>query len=273
MPQQWRKNFGYCIGILWFDVFRIRRRTAIENISRAFPDWSNAKVVSTARRSLIEQGYLIGDFAEMAFISKEDLLAKVQIKNSHYISDALKLNKGVFLLALHMSNGDYGIASLSANGFPLHLITKRFKSKWLDDLWFRIRGRFGTRFIEARNSSFDILKAVRANEVVIFVLDQFMGAPLGVRTHFFAQPTGTAVGLALFARKTQTPVVPTYAQRQNDGSLIVTCLPPIPFEEKNDKDSTLQFMTQKYTDMIEQIIKTCPDQWLWIHRRWKTFND
>ncbi|MCC6138856.1 MAG: lysophospholipid acyltransferase family protein [Bdellovibrionaceae bacterium] len=272
LPKPLRTAWGYTIGILWFDVFRIRRKIAIENVARAFPDWPKDKVIATARRSLIEQGYLLSDFAEMAFITKENLMEKVKIKDRHYIDQALKENKGAFLLALHMSNGDYGIASLAAHGFPLHLITKRFKSKWLDDLWFKIRGRFGTRFINDRSSSFDILKAVKANEVVIFVLDQFMGPPHGVKTTFFGHPTGTAFGLALFARKTQAPVIPTYAQRLPDGSLLVTCLPPVLFEEKNDKDATLQFMTQKYTDTIEEIVKTCPEQWLWIHRRWKSFN-
>lgn len=273
LPYSVRKGVGVLIGLLWFDVLRIRRKIAIENIKKAFPEWSEVQVLKTARRSLVEQGYLITDFAEMAFISEEKLKQKVKLKNRHYLDEALKQNKGVFLLALHMSNGDYGIASLAAHGYPVHLITKRFKSQWLDDLWFRIRGRFGTTFIADRNSSYDILKVVRAKEIVIFVLDQNMGPPLGVRTNFFGHPTGTAVGLALFARKTQVPVIPTYAQREPDGSLVVTCLPSIPFEEKTDKDDTLQFMTQKYTDKIEEIVKTCPEQWLWIHRRWKPFNE
>lgn len=272
-PSKVRYFLGYCFGILWFDVFRVRRRVAIENICIAFPDWTQDKVVRTARRSVIEQGYLIADFAEMAFISEKVLQQKIKFNNIENLENALQQNRGVFLLALHMSNGDYGIAGLSARGYPINLITKRFRSQWLDDLWFRIRGRFGTKFIAARDSSYDILKAVRSKEVVIFVLDQFMGPPLGLRTQFFGHTTGTAFGLALFARKTQAPVVPTFIQREADGTFRLTCLPAVPFEEKTSKDDTLQFMTQKYTDTIEDIVRKCPEQWLWIHRRWKPFND
>lgn len=272
LPTSLRKAWGYLLGVLWFDVFRIRRKIAIENVRRAFPDWPESKIVSTARRSLLEQGYLIADFAEMGFLSREELLKKVKIVGLDNFEQALAKNKGVFILALHMSNGDYGIAALSAMGYPMNLITKRFKSKWLDDVWFKIRGRFGTQFIAARDSSYDILKAIRGKGAVIFVLDQFMGPPLGVKTTFFGHPTGTAVGLALFARKTQAPVIASYVQRQDDGSLLLHFLPEIPFEEKSDKEATLQFMTQRYTDTIEQVVRTCPEQWLWIHRRWKTFN-
>ncbi len=229
-------------------------------------------MVATARRSVLEQGYLIADFTEMGFLSKDQLFGKIEVVGRENLDRAVAQNKGVFLLALHVSNGDYGIAWLSAMGYPMHLITKRFKSKWLDDLWFRIRGRFGTHFIEARNSSFEILKAIRSKEIVIFVLDQFMGPPLGVKTTFFGHPTGTAMGLALFARKTEAPVIPSYIERKDDGSFRLHFLPEVPFEEKSDKEATLQFMTQRYTDTIESIVKTCPGQWLWIHRRWKAFN-
>lgn len=272
LPASWRRAWGYFLGILWFDVFRIRRRIALENVRRAFPEWPEDKVISTARRSLLEQGYLIADFAEMGFITRENLLKKVKVVGLENLDQALAQNKGAFILALHMSNGDYGIATVSALGYPMHLITKRFKSKWLDDLWFKIRGRFGTRFIADRNSSYDILKAIRGKGAVIFVLDQFMGPPLGVKTTFFGHTTGTAFGLALFVRKTQAPVIPSYVQRQEDGSLVLHFLSEVPFEEKSDKEDTLQFMTQKYTDTIESIVRTCPEQWLWIHRRWKTFN-
>lgn len=272
LPKPLRKAWGYSIGFLWFDVFRVRRKVAIENIKLAFPKWPEKKVESVARRSLIEQGYLLGDFAEMAFLNKAQVLEKVEFVNKDIFENALAENKGVYVLALHMSNGDFGIAALSAKGYPMHLITKRFTAKWLDDIWFRIRGRFGTHFIAARDSSYDILKAIKAKEAVIFVLDQFMGPPLGVKTIFFGHQTGTAFGLALFVRKTQSPVVPAFIHRLNDGNFKLTFLPAVPFEEKNSKDETLQFMTQKYTDTIEQIVRTCPEQWLWIHRRWKTFN-
>lgn len=272
LPAWCRRAWGYFLGVLWFDVFRIRRRIAIENVRRAFPDWSEKKVVATARRSVLEQGYLIADFAELGFITREQLFQKVEVIGRENLDRALAKDKGVFLLALHVSNGDFGIAWTAAQGYPTYLITKRFKSKWLDDLWFKLRGQFGTHFIEARNSSYDILKAIRNKGVVIFVLDQFMGPPLGVKTTFFGHPTGTAMGLALFARKTEAPVVPSYIERKEDGSFRLHFLPEVPFEEKSDKDVTLQFMTQRYTDTIENIVKTCPEQWLWIHRRWKAFN-
>ncbi|MCB9073083.1 MAG: lysophospholipid acyltransferase family protein [Bdellovibrionaceae bacterium] len=273
MPRCLRRSWGQGVGFLWFDVLRIRRRVAMENIRACFPDWDNKRVEQTARRSLFEMGETLSEFPELAFISKDNLLKRVQFQNLHIVDEALQQKKGVLFLGLHLANGDYGIAALSALGYDVHLISKRFTSAWLDKLWFTIRGRFGTQFIAPRDSSYDILKALRKNGIVIFVLDQFMGPPLGVRTTFFGRPTGTAFGLALFARKTQAPVIPCYSHRKQNGDLEVHFLPPVPFMEKEDKNTTLQFMTQKYTDTIESIVRLYPEQWMWIHRRWKPFND
>jgi Kdo2-lipid IVA lauroyltransferase/acyltransferase len=272
-PRWSREVFGYGLGILWFDILRIRRRVAIDNITASYPDWNKRKIIQTARRSVIEMGLTLSEFSELAFIEQEKLLSRVEFVDLHILDEALQKEKGVFILGLHMANGDYGISALSAKGYPMYLISKRFSVQWIDKLWFDIRGRFGTRFIAPRKSSYDILKTVRKNGVVIFVLDQFMGPPLGVKTTFFGRSTGTAFGLALFAQKTQTPVIPSYSYRKKDGTLAVTFMPEVPFEEKGDKNATLQFMTQRYTDTIESVVRKHPEQWMWIHRRWKLFND
>jgi Kdo2-lipid IVA lauroyltransferase/acyltransferase len=143
----------------------------------------------------------------------------------------------------------------------------------LDDIWFSVRGRFGTQFIAPRNSSYEILKALKSKGCVIFVLDQFMGPPLGVKTEFLGRETGTAMGLALFAHKTGAPVVPCYTRRKADGRYVVCFEPEVPFEDFDDKNKNVQYMTQKYTDRIEAIVRKYPEQWMWIHRRWKVFRE
>jgi Kdo2-lipid IVA lauroyltransferase/acyltransferase len=264
---------GEFIGFLWFDVFRIRRKLVVDSIQRCFPDWDTKKVFTTGRQSLKSMGISIIEFIDLAFMKKEELLERVTIEGEENLQAALAPGKGALLLGAHMSNGDVGIAGMSARGYPMYLISKRFSSQWLDELWFRIRGRFGTQFISPRNSSYDILKALRNKGAVIFVLDQFMGPPLGVRTTFFGRPTGTAVGLALFAERAKAPVIPCFARREKSGRYVVSFGKAIPFEDQGDKNTTLQYMTQKYTDKIEEMVRAYPEQWMWLHRRWKAFNE
>jgi KDO2-lipid IV(A) lauroyltransferase len=270
----WFKEFlAAGIGILWFDILRIRRAVALSNIPNAFPEVSLKKATQIARASVIQMGRTIVDFNTLVWISPTQLRKSVEFEGLDYIDKALQQNKGVIVLGCHIANGDFGVLALSNFGYPMHLISKRFSNLWLDDIWFSVRGRFGTQFIAPRNSSYEILKALKKNACVIFVLDQFMGPPLGARTVFFGRETGTAMGLALFAQKTGAPVVPCYSKRREDGRYVVCFEPEVPFEDVGDKNKNVQYMTQKYTDRVEAIVRRYPEQWLWIHRRWKVFRE
>ena len=175
------------------------------------------------------------------------------------------------MLNLHLGNGDLSLACLAKMGFPVTLISKHVKSQWLNEIWFGMRERVGMKFIPEEKSSFQILRALHNNAVVVFVLDQFMGPPAGVKTEFFGRDTGTASGLAAFARRTKSPVIPGYTYRQTDGRMAVVFDPPFAANLSEDIKGDVGRMTQIYTNKIEQIIRQHPDQWIWLHRRWKTF--
>lgn len=271
MPHWVQKRIVIFISILWYDILRVRRKLVYENIQRCFPDWPKEKVASVARYTFFNQAQMVVDFANMLFMKPDDILNNCSFENKHILQNALLEKKGVILLGCHLSNGDYGIAALSQSGNPIHLVAKRFSNKKLDQLLYKARHRFGTKSIAPRRSSFDILKALKNNAVVIFVLDQFMGPPIGVKTTFFGHETGTALGLALFAEKTKAPVLPCYAYRKKDGSYCVKFEDPIPFVYEGDRDESLQKMTQKYNDKLEEVAREYPEQWLWLHRRWKVF--
>lgn len=271
LPKFVQNAIAYTIGILWFDVIRLRRNLVLENIKRCFPEWSDAQVKKVARASFVNQGQLIIDFANMMFMKPSEILKSCSLENKEIFEKALAEKKGVMLLGNHLSNGDYGIAALSQYGYPMYLVAKHFSSSSLDKLLYDTRYRFGTKSIEPRRSSFDILKALKAEAAVIFVLDQFMGPPLGVATTFFGHPTGTAMGLALFAERTQASVIPCYAYRKPDRSYCVRFEEPVPFVAAVTHEETLQKMTQAYNDRLEKIARQYPEQWLWLHRRWKVF--
>jgi Kdo2-lipid IVA lauroyltransferase/acyltransferase len=271
LPRSLQKLAAYAIAFLWHDILRLRRQLVRDNIRKCFPAWTEEQVHKIGWQSFLNQGTLIVDFANMLFMKPENILKNCTFENRDIFDRAIAEKKGVLLLGSHLSNGDYGIAALAQSGLPLHLVAKRFTNKSLDRLLYDARLRFGTKSIAPRNSSFDILKALKKNEVVIFVLDQFMGPPLGVSTTFFGHPTGTAMGLALFAERTKAPVLPCYAYRKNDGSYCVRFEEAIPLVTADSKDEFLQKMTQVYNDKLELVARKYPGDWLWLHRRWKVF--
>lgn len=273
LPRSARESIGDAIGFLWFDALKIRRQVAIDNVGIAFPELPLEERTRIARESLHHMGRTIVEYALFPFFRRKDIDRHFVFDGEHHVKEALAQGKGVIFLTLHLGNGDFAIAALSRLGWPVNLISKEFKARWLNDLWFGMRAKHGTRFISPEKSSFEILRALRRNEIVVFVLDQFMGPPIGVRTKFFGKETGTAAGLSLMAGRTGAPVVPCYTYRRADGKQVAAFEAAIPYQDDSLREKNISVMTQIYTDKIEAIVRRYPEQWMWIHRRWKEFRD
>jgi KDO2-lipid IV(A) lauroyltransferase len=120
-----------------------------------------------------------------------------------------------------------------------------------------------------RELPFKILKALKDQRCVAFVIDQFMGKPYGIESTFFGYKTGSPVGLSVFANKSQAPVVPIHCYRDSEGVFNIVFSPEVPFEKTEQKDNQLLHMSEKYNRVVESLILKHPEQWMWIHRRWK----
>ncbi|MCC6276554.1 MAG: lysophospholipid acyltransferase family protein [Oligoflexia bacterium] len=271
VPRNTQIVFGNVLGLFWFYVVPIRRAVAIENISLAFPEWPRSKVRSLALKNF--QNYALG-FLELLMIpgfNRAVFEKLVVVEGWTHYEKARSQAQGVFLLTLHLGSWELMSACQAHLGIPLHVITKKFKAGSLNQAWVDLRVGHGIKLIAEEKTTFQILRAIRQNEVVGFILDQFMGPPVGVRTKFFGRETGTAASLALFVDRTRAPVVPVYNVRDPNGKIRIVFEPPIEFVEQGGTEQNISFMTQVYTSKIEEVVRRYPDQWLWIHRRWKPF--
>lgn len=273
MPEFVQLMIGNMFAHLWWNVLRLRRDVVFNNINLAFPEWSEEKKKEIAWKSMQNIGWSFSEYFKFPFLNKSNYHKWIRFEGEENLKKALEMNKGVCALSLHVGNGDYALAGLSLAGYPVHLISKEFKLQWLNNVWFALRSRLGMHFIPPRNSGFAVIKSLKKNNLVIFVLDQFAGPPIGIRTKFFGVETGTAVGLSLFAKRTGAVVLPLYTYRETPTKHVIRIEEPIVFEDKGDKDETLSHMTQVYSDKIEEIVRRHPEQWMWVHRRWKKFVD
>jgi Kdo2-lipid IVA lauroyltransferase/acyltransferase len=274
IPDSVRRLLAKVFAIVWFDLLRFRRKIILDNLSIAFPEWDDKKKISVGRQCVVQMCEGFFEFFVLPRWDKKWMQENVVFHGLDILKREQAKKKGLLLLSLHLGNGDIAIRMIALQGTPLAVITKRFKSKWLDDFWFMMRGTPDTRFIEShgRTTPFDILKACRENQPVVFVLDQYMGPPYGVETAFFGQNTGTAYGLALFALKTGAPVVTVYTRRDySSGKIHIHFEGPLAQLEIENKDEYLTKQTQVYNDELERIVRTYPEQWMWIHRRWKKY--
>lgn len=271
MPWPLRRALGAFIGLLWFDVLRIRRQVVIDNIAKAFQEKSRRECRRLGRKGMVEFCTNIVDYSLLPFLNAKNFGRYFVFHGWENLLKARAEGRGVLLLTLHLGNGDLGLAGIALNGIPIHVVSKEFKTQWLNVAWFGMRGRVGVNFIAPRNSSFGVLRALKANDVVVFVMDQFAGPPIGVKTQFFGHETGTGVGLAVMAERSKAPVVPAYAIRDKKGRNHIYFEPKIPFIEQEDREKALGEMTQRYNDILEGYVRMFPEQWMWLHKRWKKF--
>ena len=273
IPLRLRWGIGVFLAWLWFDVLRLRRYTVMRNLQIAFPQWPDEKKYEVARKSMRYLCYTLPEFLALPMLSKKDIGKKIFYHGEENYEKALTKRKGVLMLSLHIGNGDMGISSIAMKGIPAHLITKKFSNKIANEIWFGIRGSQGAQFIDPHGAkiAFEILTACKKNESVVFVIDQFMGKPYGIETTFFGKKTGTAKGLALFASRTEAPVIPVYTYRDDQLNTHVVFEPEIPMIENEDRDLQIQQMTQIYNNKVQELVERHPEQWMWVHRRWKRF--
>lgn len=272
IPKQINVILSWFLALLWVDVLRLRRRVVLSNIEKAFPGTDEKTKLKWMRYSLYVLAKNLFDLFQVPFVTDNWVKKNVVF---HGIEELSKHEGGVFFLTLHMASADLSAAAISQSMKPLSLISKRFSNPIMDEFWFSIRQRSKTQFIDAHSKSnaFEILKALKADRGVVFVLDQFMGKPYGVETEFFGIKTGTAYGLALFTQKTRRPVLPLYSYWGKDGKLNIRLKPAVDLSGliTDDNEVNKVLITNQFNREIEKIIKDHPEHWMWVHKRWKVF--
>lgn len=269
-PSSLRRALGNFLAFLWFDVFRIRRSVVIDNLHIAFPNMSEAERVKLGRKSLQTLGLNLVEYSYLPWLNKANYHRYFVFENIGLLKETLGRGKGALLMTAHLGHGDLACAALSLEGIPMIMVSKFFKLKWLNNMWFGMRERLGTRFIPPRDSSYQLLRGLKSGSAVVIPLDQFTGPPIGVRTTFFGKETGTAAGLAVMAERSGAPVLAVYTYRDAKGRHVIRFVREMPVAKGRDSES-VQKVTQTFNDELEKFIKLHPDQWMWIHRRWKTF--
>ena len=258
-------------GLGWFygNVIRHHRKDAVEALRRSFPEKTDAE-----RKAILSQMYrnlgmnTVEEF-RMASVSNAYLEENILWENEVHAREALARGKGMLVLTAHVGNFDLLCTIAPKFNYPTTIITKIIKNDAINKLWMDARSRFGLKFVPAHNSYRQCLAALRKNEIVGFILDQNMINTEGIFVDFFGKPACTSPGLAYMAAQSGATVVPVFMIRAEHGRHRVLIMPPIP-PPPDRKPETIKEFTQLYTKVIEEVIRQYPDQWIWVHRRWRT---
>ncbi len=262
-------RLGRGLGWIYGSVIRHRRSDALAALCRSLPDCSE-----TERQRILKAMYCnfainYVEILRLAGGADDDLGQLVTIEGEEIVQDMLRRGKGALVLTAHLGNFDLLAMFTAQRGYPLTIISKEIKNPALNDLWMRLRERYGVKIVLSHNSMRACFKALKGNGLLGFILDQNRPNDQGVFVTFFGRPACTTPGLAFISAVTQAPVLPAFIHRTDDGRHHVRILPAIEPPADRGEDS-LRRATQQYTTIIEQEVHHHPDQWIWIHRRWKT---
>lgn len=271
LPMKRALALGRFLGKIYGGVIRYHRKDAEEALARSMPELSAEERVAVIDRMYGNLGLNIVELMRLAAKRDCNLDGRVEPRNLHYVDDALKRGKGVLILTAHLGNWDMLCAYTTAVlGYKLTAITKELRNKELFKFWCETREMYGMHLLPARNSYRQCREVLKRNELLGFILDQNMIRDEGVFVDFFGRPACTTHGLAIMAAQSGAPVVPVFTHRIADDRHVLEVLPPIEPPATARDPEVIRAATQEYTKVIEEAVRRYPDQWIWIHRRWKT---
>lgn len=265
----WLNLCGRLGSLAWYFAAETRTLT-LKHLALAFPGKSAREVMGLARSTFKMLGKNAGDILRSSRVKHLGDLEKFLVTHGleHY-QEAHSRGKGVIFLTCHLGAFDLQITNMALRGLNPNIIGTPLKDKRLNDLLWGYRNLHGAIPIARGKETFRMIKVLKSGGSVALLIDQDTKVKT-VFVDFFGRPAATPVGAAVLALKTGASVVPTYIYLGRDNLQHMHILPEIPMVATGDEEHDIRFNTQVMTNFIEEKIREHPDQWVWMHERWRT---
>jgi KDO2-lipid IV(A) lauroyltransferase len=271
MPRELARFVAGLIAFFVYWTFGRLRRVGERNLELALPVLSpkaRKEILRGVYRSL---GWQLVEFCRMTRYTPENTRNCIRTEGlDHYLA-AKARGKGVLIVTGHLGAWELSSFYHSLMGHPMGMVIRRLDNRRLDDYVNAIRCLHGNRVLHKDEFARGLLTAMRAGETVGILMDTNMRPPQGVFVEFFGRQACTASGLARVALKTGAAVLPGFmVWEPAEQKYVLHFGPELKFELTCDAEVDAQSATQLCAAATEEWIRRYPDQWLWIHRRWKT---
>lgn len=261
---------GRRLGDLGYVLTPRRRRIALVNLTLAFPDVASTTRRRLCRRSYQHFGVMLMELAALLARPLEETLAGIRIAGLEHVRSAMRQHGRVLLLTAHLGNWELLPAVCRLTPYRLSVVLRPLDAPWLDRLATRLRERSGVELIDKRAALRPVLRALAHGGMVGILLDQNAARREGVFVPFFGRTASTSRSLAVLALRTGTPIVPAFIRREDGGTHRVVVEPALPLPPPGDLETAIVALTARCTEAIEAAIRETPEQWLWMHDRWRT---
>jgi KDO2-lipid IV(A) lauroyltransferase len=271
LPRPMARSLAAGVVKLIYALLPRLRKVAKVNLRIAFPEWSEAQRKTVERGMLRNLGWMAAEFAWFPKHSKENIEDVVVLDGHENFREGQRRGKGVLYLTGHIGAWELSSFAHALYGFPLHYMARRIDNAKIDALVNSYRCLSGNRPIFKNESARVMLKVLKEGGTVGILADQNTMPQEAVFVDFFEKKASTTTGIARVALHTDAAVVPGYAVwDETIRKYRLRFEPPVELIRTGDAERDVLENTQKFTKVIEEIVRKYPEQWVWVHGRWNT---
>ena len=270
LPRSVLRFFSDLLGLIWYTADKRHRNIVLENINFAYPEkFSLAQARRFTKMVFKNTASILFEVLWSYRKTWDELSQYILFKGVRHLENAQKKGRGIIFLSGHLGNFELGAAVVVKAGITIYGIYRKLDFQPMERFLLEARQRFGTKMIPLRGASKKIDAILRHNDVVGTLLDQNVDWYKGVFVDYFGRPACTNNGLAKLVLRSKAAVIPLCIVKKNEN-YIIEFLPEIPLEITKDPIKDIENNTQNYVSSIESMIRQCPEQYFWVHNRWKT---
>ncbi len=271
LPRPLARGIAAGVVRVFYALLPRLKKTAEANLRIAFPEWSEAQSKAVVRGMLRNFGWMTAEFARFPKYSKENIEQIVALDGHENFLEGQRRGKGVLYLTGHIGAWELSSFAHALYGFPLHYMARRIDNPRIDTLVNGYRCMSGNRPIFKNESARVMLKVLKEAGTIGILADQNTMPQESAFVDFFGKMASTTTGIARVALHTDAAVVPGYAiWDEASGKYRLRFEPPVELIRTGDTERDVFENTQKFTKVIEEIIRKYPEQWVWVHGRWNT---
>jgi KDO2-lipid IV(A) lauroyltransferase len=271
MPRPLARGFAIGLAQIIYLLHGRLRRVGMRNLELAFPEKTRAERARILRGEFTSLGRQLAEVCHFPGYTLENVQQVVTYDGLENYERAYARKKGVLFLTAHFGGWELSAFTHSLQGHWMHVVMRPMDNAYLDRTIRRYRTMHGNKTVDKDDFVRGLLAAMKAGEVVGILMDTNMTPPQGIFVDFFGIPACTASGLARIALRTDAAVVPTFTIWDAAlGKYRLRFDPALELIRTGDQEADIVANTQMFTKVIEDYVRKYPEQWLWVHRRWKT---
>ncbi len=246
-----------------------RPHYATVNLRLAFPDLSDEERRRIGRESFVQFALTVIEFVRAEGWTDAELERRVEIKGLEHLERALARGRGVLGLTLHLGNFEVAVRRMSIAGFSVSAVGRTMRNSLIYERVVAHRTRAGGVLIDRDSAFLRMLRALRRNHCVLVLNDQYARRTQAVFVPLFGVRCSTSVGVAALALRTGSPVVPACIVREAPERHTIVLLPELTPPQTGDRERDIERLTAAGNEVLEQMIRAHPEQWMWGHRRFR----